>query len=100
LWCWYFATTAIIENIETFRVVRAGQYLWPYLPTLNFTANGVRAPGIMSDLQTYRKLLWIIIFAAFAVRVAVRCYSGAEDFWVNGYGLFFGLAQNIAAGNA
>jgi hypothetical protein len=54
----------------------------------------------MSDLQTYRKLLWIIIFAAFAVRVAVRCYSGAEDFWVNGYGLFFGLAQNIAAGNA
>jgi 4-amino-4-deoxy-L-arabinose transferase-like glycosyltransferase len=56
-------------------------------------------PGLMSDLQTYRKLLWIIIFAAFAVRVAVRCYSGAEDFWVNGYGFFFELAQNIAAGN-
>jgi hypothetical protein len=52
----------------------------------------------MSDLRTYRKLLWIIIFAAFAVR-AVRCYSGAEDFWVNGYGFFFELAQNIAAGN-
>jgi 4-amino-4-deoxy-L-arabinose transferase-like glycosyltransferase len=53
----------------------------------------------MSDLQTYRKLLWTIIFAAFVVRVAVRCYSGAEDFWVNGYGFFFELAQNIAAGN-
>jgi 4-amino-4-deoxy-L-arabinose transferase-like glycosyltransferase len=53
----------------------------------------------MSGLQTYRKLLWIIIFAAFSVRVAVRCYSGAEDFWVNSYGFFFELAQNIAVGN-
>jgi 4-amino-4-deoxy-L-arabinose transferase-like glycosyltransferase len=51
-----------------------------------------------SELQTYRSLL-LIIFVAFAVRVAVRCYSGAEDFWVNGYGFFFELAQNIAAGN-
>jgi 4-amino-4-deoxy-L-arabinose transferase-like glycosyltransferase len=53
----------------------------------------------MTDLQTYRKLLWIIILVAFAVRVAVRCYSGAENFWVNGYGFFFEFAQNIAAGN-
>jgi 4-amino-4-deoxy-L-arabinose transferase-like glycosyltransferase len=51
-----------------------------------------------NEPQTYRNLLWIG-FAAFAVRVAVRCYSGAEDFWVNGYGFFFELAQNIAAGN-
>ena len=43
--------------------------------------------------------LLLIIFLAFTVRVAVRCYSGAEDFWVNGYGFFLGLAQNIAAGN-
>jgi hypothetical protein len=49
-------------------------------------------------LQTYQKLLWTIIFAAFAARVAVRCYSGGEDFWVNGYAFFFNLAENIAAG--
>jgi 4-amino-4-deoxy-L-arabinose transferase-like glycosyltransferase len=52
----------------------------------------------MSELQTYHKLLWTIIFMAFALRVAVRCYSGGEDFWVNGYGFFFELAQSIAAG--
>jgi 4-amino-4-deoxy-L-arabinose transferase-like glycosyltransferase len=51
-----------------------------------------------SEPQAYRNLLWIV-FAAFAIRVAVRCYSGAEDFWANGYGFFFELAQNIAAGN-
>jgi 4-amino-4-deoxy-L-arabinose transferase-like glycosyltransferase len=51
-----------------------------------------------TDPQTNRILLWII-FVAFAVRVAVRCYSGAEDFWVNSYGFFFDLAQNMAAGN-
>ena len=54
----------------------------------------------MSDLQTYRKLLWIIIFAAFAVRVAVRCYSGAEDFWVNGYGFFLNLLRTLPLGMA
>jgi 4-amino-4-deoxy-L-arabinose transferase-like glycosyltransferase len=41
--------------------------------------------------------LWIV-FAAFAVRVAVRLYSGSEDFWLNGYGFSFSLAQSIAAG--
>jgi 4-amino-4-deoxy-L-arabinose transferase-like glycosyltransferase len=51
-----------------------------------------------SEPQTNRILLWII-FVAFSVRVAVRYYSGAEDFWVNGYGFFFDLAQNMAAGN-
>jgi hypothetical protein len=35
-------------------------------------------------LQTYWKLLGII-FVAFALRVAVRCYSGSADFWINGY---------------
>jgi 4-amino-4-deoxy-L-arabinose transferase-like glycosyltransferase len=49
------------------------------------------------DWATYRKLIWIVLFA-FAVRVAVRWFLGSEDFWVNGYGFFFELAQNIAAG--
>ena len=44
------------------------------------------------------KLIWIILFA-FAVRVAVRWYSGGPDFWENGYTFFFALAQNIAAGD-
>ena len=47
--------------------------------------------------EFYRKLLWIV-FAAFAVRVAVRYYFGSEDFWTNSYSFFFELAQNIAAG--
>jgi 4-amino-4-deoxy-L-arabinose transferase-like glycosyltransferase len=50
-----------------------------------------------SELKTYRNLLWIVFFA-FALRGAVRCYSGSEDFWANGYEFFFELAQNIAAG--
>jgi 4-amino-4-deoxy-L-arabinose transferase-like glycosyltransferase len=50
-----------------------------------------------STFQFYHKLLWIV-FVAFAVRVAVRLYFGSEDFWENGYGFFFGLAQSIAVG--
>ena len=50
-------------------------------------------------LQTYWKLLGII-FVAFALRVAVRCYSGSEDFWINGYTFFFTIAQNMAAGKS
>jgi 4-amino-4-deoxy-L-arabinose transferase-like glycosyltransferase len=52
----------------------------------------------MTKLPVYQKLLWIVLLA-FAVRVAVRGYTGAEDFWRNGYTLFFALAQNIASGN-
>src|SRR5215471_12163595 len=48
--------------------------------------------------EFYHKLLWIV-FAAFAVRVAVRYYFGSEDFWANSYSFFFELARNIAAGN-
>jgi hypothetical protein len=51
-----------------------------------------------SEPQTYRSLLLIIV-VAFTVRVSVRCYSGAENFWVDSYGFFFDLAQNIAVGN-
>jgi 4-amino-4-deoxy-L-arabinose transferase-like glycosyltransferase len=52
-----------------------------------------------SWLQTYWKFL-VIIFVAFALRVAVRCYSGGADFWANGYTFYFHIAQNIAAGKS
>ena len=55
--------------------------------------------GTWAKSEPRLQSLLLIIFLAFTVRVAVRCYSGAEDFWVNGYGFFLGLAQNIAAGN-
>jgi 4-amino-4-deoxy-L-arabinose transferase-like glycosyltransferase len=42
-------------------------------------------------------LVWIILFA-FATRVAVRGYTGEQDFWEHGYRFLFTLAQNVAAG--
>ena len=56
------------------------------------------ADPVFNEALAYRTLFWIVLLA-FAVRVAVRCYSGSDDFWVNGYQFFFELAQNIAAGN-
>src|ERR1700733_5985033 len=53
---------------------------------------------VRPTLPLYRKLIGISVLA-FVVRVAVRCFSGGVDFWVNGYSFFFALAQNIAAGN-
>ena len=55
------------------------------------------SPLANEQLQIYWKLLGIII-VAFALRVAVRCYSGSADFWANGYTFYFDVAQNIAAG--
>jgi 4-amino-4-deoxy-L-arabinose transferase-like glycosyltransferase len=52
----------------------------------------------MRRLLICRNLLWIILLA-FAMRIAVRWYAGAEDFWTNGYTLFFDLAQNLASGS-
>src|SRR5262245_42327654 len=52
----------------------------------------------MTKQWTYQKLLFAIIATAFVLRVAVRCYLGIEDFWVNGYTFFFSIAQSIAAG--
>jgi 4-amino-4-deoxy-L-arabinose transferase-like glycosyltransferase len=52
----------------------------------------------MTFSETYQKLL-CIIFVGFAARVAVRCYSGAEEFWDNSYLYVFEIAKNIAAGN-
>jgi 4-amino-4-deoxy-L-arabinose transferase-like glycosyltransferase len=51
-----------------------------------------------SQPPIYRKVFWIL-FLAFAVRLAVRSYSGSEDFWVRSFGFYFGLAKNITAGN-
>jgi 4-amino-4-deoxy-L-arabinose transferase-like glycosyltransferase len=51
-----------------------------------------------SDVSIHRHLPWIILFA-FGVRVAARWYTGAADFWQNGYTFYFALAQNVAAGN-
>src|SRR6266576_2425119 len=45
-----------------------------------------------------RLVLLGIIFVAFAVRVAVRCYSGSVDFWANSYTFYFDIAQKIATG--
>jgi 4-amino-4-deoxy-L-arabinose transferase-like glycosyltransferase len=49
-------------------------------------------------LAIFRHTIWIILFA-FVLRVVVRCYTGEEGFWENGYTFFFALAKNIAAGN-
>ena len=57
------------------------------------------SPLANKQLQIYWKLFGIV-FVAFALRVAVRCYSGSEDFWANGYTFFFDIAQSIAAGNS
>jgi 4-amino-4-deoxy-L-arabinose transferase-like glycosyltransferase len=55
-------------------------------------------PYTTSNASIRRHLIWIVPFA-FGVRVAVRWYTGATDFWQNGYTFYFALAQNIAAGN-
>jgi 4-amino-4-deoxy-L-arabinose transferase-like glycosyltransferase len=57
----------------------------------------LQAVGLSQENFT-KSLIGVVAFA-FAIRFAVRCYSGADDFWKNGYGFFFELAQNIAAGN-
>src|SRR5262245_17206544 len=57
---------------------------------------GLRAVCLRDSLMR-KPLLWILLLA-FGARVAMRWYSGEEDFWVNGYGFLFELAQSIAAG--
>lgn len=54
--------------------------------------------NVGGKLSVYRHVMWIILLA-FAIRVAVRWYTGEGDFWENGYTFFFALAKNIAAGN-
>ena len=56
------------------------------------------SPLANEQLQDYWKL-FVIILVAFALRVAVRCYSGSVDFWVNGYTFYFNLARSIADGS-
>jgi 4-amino-4-deoxy-L-arabinose transferase-like glycosyltransferase len=61
------------------------------------TSDSIRTNS-KEEQPIYLKLVWIILLA-FAARVGVRWYSGASDFWENGYTFFFTLAQSIAAGN-
>jgi hypothetical protein len=44
-----------------------------------------------------RRAVLLLVLFGFALRLSVRLYTGAEDFWSNGYTLFLTLAQNIAA---
>jgi 4-amino-4-deoxy-L-arabinose transferase-like glycosyltransferase len=60
------------------------------LPTVNSGTKSSDARG--------SKILWIVILA-FALRAAIRFGSGEADFWNNGYGFFFTIAQNIASGD-
>ena len=55
-------------------------------------------PSVSKKPALFGPLAWIMLFA-FVVRFAVRWTTGGPDFWENGYGFFFELAQNIAAGN-
>ena len=59
---------------------------------------GMVRPNVGGKLSVCRQVIWIVLFA-FVLRVAVRSYTGQQDFWENGYTFFFVLAQNIAAGN-
>jgi hypothetical protein len=43
-------------------------------------------------------MVYWIAAAAFLLRVAARLCQGIDNFWVNGYTLFFEFAQSIAAG--
>jgi len=51
----------------------------------------LRKPALPSSVYGFAAL-------AFALRIAVRLYSGITDFWVNGYTFFFEMAQSIAQG--
>jgi 4-amino-4-deoxy-L-arabinose transferase-like glycosyltransferase len=52
----------------------------------------------VSSFSMWRTLPWIVA-TAFALRFAVRWFSGDADFWENGYPFFVELARNMAAGN-
>lgn len=43
--------------------------------------------------------LGAIALLALVVRLALRAIAGTHQYWVNGYGLFADLADNLAAGN-
>lgn len=45
-----------------------------------------------------RKILLCIAAAGFLLRAGVRLHSGTDDFWTNGYTIFFDLARNLAQG--
>jgi 4-amino-4-deoxy-L-arabinose transferase-like glycosyltransferase len=51
----------------------------------------LRKPALPTAVYWFAEL-------AFDLRIVVRLYSGAADFWINGYTFFFDIAQSIAAG--
>ena len=46
-----------------------------------------------------RRSIWWLAALGFVLRFGTRLSTGAADFWVNGYGLLFDLARNVAAGH-
>jgi 4-amino-4-deoxy-L-arabinose transferase-like glycosyltransferase len=66
--------------------------------SLRMRGHATAPPSPREKLSLYSTLIWITLFA-FALRLTVRWYIGGSDFWENGYGFFFALAKNIAAGN-
>jgi 4-amino-4-deoxy-L-arabinose transferase-like glycosyltransferase len=73
-----------------------GRLRWPIRPALELSCHRCSRPGASTSLSC--QLSWIVLLA-FAARSSVRLYSGASDFWENGYGFFFVLAQRIASGD-
>ena len=71
---------------------------WPCGPRRE-QRSGILCSDAAGRLSAGQALLGILLLA-FALRVAVRCYSGSADFWANGYTFFFNIAQSIAAGNS
>jgi 4-amino-4-deoxy-L-arabinose transferase-like glycosyltransferase len=55
-------------------------------------------PRVNEKASSYGTLIWIMLLA-FALRVGLWWYTHNLDFWQNGYGFFFALAQGIAAGD-
>jgi 4-amino-4-deoxy-L-arabinose transferase-like glycosyltransferase len=44
-------------------------------------------------------VLGVILTLAFSIRLSVRLAFGEDDFWRNGYSIYYTLAQNILSGN-
>ncbi len=45
------------------------------------------------------RILATILALAFSIRLGVRVTFGEQDFWINGYSIYYTLAENIVSGN-
>ena len=52
----------------------------------------------MSELFTRYRPILLICAAAFLLRIIYRLASGSEEFWTNGYGFYYTVAQQIVNG--